>query len=90
MEVLFNDLHSLITELGHDYLVSQSWLNENVRQSTRRNHFNLHFVQLITQGDDARIHHNTVALRFLTQGISYHIGFPWVIMYVQVIVLDQL
>jgi hypothetical protein len=24
MEVLFNDLHSLVTELGHDYLVSQS------------------------------------------------------------------
>jgi hypothetical protein len=30
MEVLFNDLHSLVTELGHDYLVSQSWLNQNV------------------------------------------------------------
>jgi hypothetical protein len=48
MEVLLNDLHSLVTELGHDYLVSQSWLNRNVRQSTRRNHFNLNFAQLIT------------------------------------------
>jgi hypothetical protein len=48
MEVLFNDLHSLVTELGHNYLVLQSWLNGNVRQSTRRNHFNLHFTQLIT------------------------------------------
>jgi hypothetical protein len=44
MEVLLNDLHSLVTELGHDYLVSQSLLNGNVRQSTRRNHFNLHFA----------------------------------------------
>jgi hypothetical protein len=89
-EVLFNDLHSLITELGHDDLVLQSWLNGNVRQSTRINHFNLHFAQLITQSVDARIHHNTVALQFPTQGICYHIGFPWVIMYLQVIVLDQL
>jgi hypothetical protein len=48
MEVLFNDLHSLVTELGHYYLVLQGWLNGNVRQSTRRNHFNLHFAQLIT------------------------------------------
>jgi hypothetical protein len=88
MEVLFNDLHSLVTELGHDYLVSQSWLNGNVRQSTRRNHFNLHFAQLITQGVDARIHQYTVALRFPTQGISYYIGFPWVVVYLQVIVLD--
>jgi hypothetical protein len=48
MEVLLNDLHSLVTELGHDYLVPQSWLNGNVRQSTRRNHFDLHFAQLIT------------------------------------------
>jgi hypothetical protein len=48
MEVLLNDLHSLVTKLGHDYLVSQSWLNGNMRQSTRRNHFNLHFAQLIT------------------------------------------
>jgi hypothetical protein len=48
MEVLFNDLHSLVTELGHNYLVLQSWLNGNVRQSTRRNHFDLHFDQLIT------------------------------------------
>jgi hypothetical protein len=48
MEVLFNDLHSLVTELGHDDLVLQSWLNGNVRQSTRRNHFNLHSAQLIT------------------------------------------
>jgi hypothetical protein len=76
MEVLFNDLNSHITELGHDYLVSQSWLNGNVRQSTKRNHFDLHFVQLIIQVVDARIHHNTVALRFPTQGINYHIGFP--------------
>jgi hypothetical protein len=90
MEVLLNDLHSLVTELGHDYLVLQSWLNGNVRQSTRRNHFNLHFAQLITQGVDARIHHNTVALRFPTQGISYYIGFSWVVVYLQVIVLDQL
>ena len=90
MEVLLNDLHSLITELGHDYLVLQSWLNRNVRQSTRRNHFNHHFAQLITLGVDARIHHNTVALQFLTQGICHYIGLPWVIMYLQVIVLDQL
>jgi hypothetical protein len=90
MEVLLNDLHSLVTELGHDYLVSQSWLNGNVRQSTRRNHFNLHFAQLITHGVDARIHHNTVALRLSTQGISYHIGFPRVVVYLQVVVLDQL
>jgi hypothetical protein len=48
MEVLLNDLHSLVTELGHDYLVSQSWLNGNVGESTRRNHFNFHFAQLIT------------------------------------------
>jgi hypothetical protein len=89
-EVLFNDLHSLITELGHNYLVLQGWLNGNVRQSTKRNHFNFHFAQLITYGVDVRIHHNTVALRFLTQGISYHIGFPWVVVYLHVIVLDQL
>jgi hypothetical protein len=48
MEVLLNDLHSLVTELGHGDLVLQSWLNGNVRQSTRRNHFDLHFAQLIT------------------------------------------
>jgi hypothetical protein len=48
MEVLLNDLYSLVTELGRDDLVLQSWLNGNVRQSTRRNHFNLHFAQLIT------------------------------------------
>jgi hypothetical protein len=48
MEVLLNNLHSLVTELGHDDLVLQSWLNRNVRQSTRRNHFNLHLAQLIT------------------------------------------
>jgi hypothetical protein len=90
MEVLLNYLHSLITELGHDDLVLQSWLNGNVGQSTRRNHFNLHFAQLITQGVNARIHHNTVALQFPTQGIFYHIVFSWVIMYLQVIVLDQL
>ena len=90
MEILLNNLHSLVTELGHDDLVLQSWLNGNVRQSTRRNHFNLHLAQLITQGVNARIHHNKVALQFLTQGICYHIGFPWVIMYLQVIILDQL
>jgi hypothetical protein len=76
MEVLLNNLHSLVTELGLDDLVLQSWLNGNVRQGTRRNHFDLHFAQLITQGANARIHHNTVALQFSTQGICYHIGFP--------------
>jgi hypothetical protein len=76
VEVLLNNLHSLATELGHDDLVLHSWLNGNVRQSTRRNHFDLHFAQLITQGVNARIHHNTVALQFPTQGICYHIGFP--------------
>jgi hypothetical protein len=90
MDILLNNLHSHVTELGHDDLVLQGWLNGNVRQSTRRNHFNLHFAQLITQGVNARIHHNTVALQFLTQGICYHIGLPWVIMYLQVIILDQL
>jgi hypothetical protein len=88
MEVLLNDLHSLVTELGHDDLVLQSWLNGNVRQSTRRNNFDLHFAQLITQGVDARIHHNTVALQFPTQGICHYIGLSWVIMYLQVLVLD--
>jgi hypothetical protein len=29
-------------------------------------------------------------LQFPTQGICYHIGFSWVIMYLQVIILDQL
>jgi hypothetical protein len=29
-------------------------------------------------------------LRFLTQGISYHIAFPRVVVYLQVVVLDQL
>jgi hypothetical protein len=48
LEVLLNDSHSLVTELGHDDLVLQSWLNRNMRQSTRRNHFNLHLAQLIT------------------------------------------
>jgi hypothetical protein len=62
MEDLLNDLHSLVTKLGHNYLVLQGWLNGNVRQSTRRNHFDLHLAQLITQGVDARIHHNTIAL----------------------------
>jgi hypothetical protein len=90
MEVLLNDLHSLVTELGHDDLVLQSWLNRNVRQSTRRNHFNLHIAQLITQGVNARIHHDTVALQLPTQGICYHIGFSGAIMYLQVIILDQL
>jgi hypothetical protein len=61
-DVFLNDLHSLVTELGHNYLVLQGWLNGNVRQSTRRNHFDLHLAQLITQGIDARIHHHTVAL----------------------------
>jgi hypothetical protein len=32
MEVLLNDMHSLVTKLGHDDLVLQSWLNGNVRQ----------------------------------------------------------
>jgi hypothetical protein len=82
MEVLLNNLHSLVTELGHDDMVLQSWLNGNVRQSTRRNHFNLHLVQLITQGVNARIHHNTVALQLPTQGICHYIGLSWVIMYV--------
>jgi hypothetical protein len=49
MEILLDNLHSLVTELGHDDLVLQSWLNRKVRQSTRRNHFNLHFSQLITR-----------------------------------------
>jgi hypothetical protein len=44
MEILLDNLHSLVTELGHDDLVLQSWLNRNVRQSTRRNYFNLHFA----------------------------------------------
>jgi hypothetical protein len=74
MEILLNNLHSLVTELGHDDLVLQSWLNGKVRQSTRRNHFNLHLAQLITQGVNTRIHHNTVALQLPTQGICYHIG----------------
>ena len=90
MEILLDNLHSLVTELGHDNLVLQSWLNRNVRQRTRRNHFNLHLAQLITQGVNTRIHQNTVALQLPTQGISYHISFPWVIMYLQVIILDQL
>jgi hypothetical protein len=75
-EVLFNEFHSLVIELGHDDLVLQGWLNGDVRQGTRRNYFNLHFSQLITQGVDARIHHNTVALQFPTQGICHHIGLP--------------
>jgi hypothetical protein len=90
MEVLIDNLYSLVTELGHDDLVLQGWLNGNVRQRTRRNHFNLHLAQLITQGVDTRIHQNTIALQLSTQGICYHIGFSWVIMYLQVIVLDQL
>jgi hypothetical protein len=48
MEVFLNDLQSLVTELGHNYLVLQGWLNGNVRQGTRRNHFDLHLAQLIT------------------------------------------
>jgi hypothetical protein len=60
MEILLDNLYSLFTELGHDDLVLQSWLNRNVRQSTRRNHFNLHLAQLITQGVDTRIHQNTI------------------------------
>jgi hypothetical protein len=76
MEILLNNLHSLVTELGHDDLVLQSWLNGNVRQSTRRNHFNLHLAQLITQGVNARIHENTVALQFPTQGIATTLAFP--------------
>src|SRR6187455_1342552 len=90
MEVLLNNSHSLVTELGHDDLVLQSWLNGNVRQSTRRNHFNLHFAELITQGVNARIHQNTIALQLPTQGICYHISFSGVIMYLQFIILDQL
>jgi hypothetical protein len=62
MEVLINDLHSLVTELGHNYLILECWLNGDVRQGTRRNHFDLHLAQLITHGIDARIHHRTVAL----------------------------
>ena len=73
-EILLDNLHSLVTELGHDDLVLQSWLNRNVRQSTRRNHINLHFAQLITQGVDARIHQNTIALQLPTQGICHYIG----------------
>jgi hypothetical protein len=90
MEILLDNLHSLVTELGHDDLVLQSWLDRNVRQSTRRNHFYLHLAQLITQGVDARIHQNTISLQLPNQGICYHIGFSWVIMYLQVIILDQL
>jgi hypothetical protein len=90
MEILFDNLHSLVTELGHDDLVLQSWLNGKVRQSTTRNHFNLHLAQLITQGVNTRIHQNTIALQLPTQGICYHIGLSWVIMYLQVIILDQL
>jgi hypothetical protein len=90
MEVLLNYLYSLVTELDHDDLILQSWLNGNVRLSTRRNHFNIHLAQIITQGVNARIYHNAVALQFPTQGICCHIGFSWVIMYLQVIVLDQL
>jgi hypothetical protein len=84
MEILLDNMHSLVIELGYDDLVLQSWLDRNVRQNTRRNHFNLHLAQLITQGVDARIHQNTIALQLPTQ------GFPWVIMYLQVIILDQL
>jgi hypothetical protein len=62
MEVLFNDLHSLVTKLGHNFLVLLGWLNGNVIQGTRRNHFDIHLAQLTTQGVDARIHHNIVAL----------------------------
>jgi hypothetical protein len=62
MKILLDDLHSLVTELGHNYLVLQGWLNGDVRQGTRRNYFDLHLAQLITQGIDARIHHHTIAL----------------------------
>ena len=62
MEDLLNDLHSLVTKLGHNYLVLQGWLNGDVRQGTRRNYFDPHLAQLITQGIDSRIHHHTVAL----------------------------
>jgi hypothetical protein len=50
MEILLDNLYTLVTELGHDDLALQSWLDRNVRQSTRRNHFYLHLAQLITQG----------------------------------------
>jgi hypothetical protein len=66
MKILLNNLHSLVTELGHNYMVLQSWLNGVVRQGNRRNHFDPHLAQLVTQGIDARIHHHTVALRLLT------------------------
>jgi hypothetical protein len=55
MKILLNDLYSLVTELGHNYLVLQGWLNGDVRQGTRRNYFDLHLAQLVTQGIDARI-----------------------------------
>jgi hypothetical protein len=33
MEILFNDLHSLVTELGHNYLGLQSWIPSSTVQS---------------------------------------------------------
>jgi hypothetical protein len=44
MKILLDDLHSLVTEPGHNYLVLQSWLNGDVRQGTRRNHFDPHLA----------------------------------------------
>jgi hypothetical protein len=62
MKILLNDLHSLVTELGHNNLILQGWLNGDVRQGTRRNYFDPHLTQLVTQGIDARIHRHTIAL----------------------------
>jgi hypothetical protein len=62
MKILLDGLHSLVTELGHNYLVLQGWLNGIVRQGTRRNYFDPHLAQLITQGIDARIHYHAIAL----------------------------
>jgi hypothetical protein len=32
-KILFDDLHSLVIELEHNYLVLQGWLNGNLRQA---------------------------------------------------------
>jgi hypothetical protein len=48
MKILLDDLHSLVTELHHNYLVLQGWLHGDVGQRTRRNYFDLHLAQLIT------------------------------------------
>jgi hypothetical protein len=62
MKILLDDLHSLVTELGHNYLVLQGWLNGDVRQGTRRNYIYLHLAQLITHGIDVRIHYHAITL----------------------------